>query len=164
MFGLVTKAVAYRAVAFASTLFMSLAIVSNLPRFKERRQRYFAEAASTGSVARLQLLHVAGANVNAVRASQSPLLLAAGEGKLRAVRYLIDEGADINACLNGNTALTEATFYGHIPVVKELLVHGANVNTISANGSALDIAINRNDEGLIALLKHYGAKRASEIR
>jgi len=164
MFGFATKVFASRAVAFASTLFMSLAVVSNLPRFKERRQRYFADAASSGSVARLQLLHVAGANVNAVRGNQSPLLLAAGEGKLRAVRYLIDEGADVNACINGNTALTEATFYGHVPVVKELLVHGANVNAISANGSALDIAVNRNDVGLIDLLEHYGAKRASEIR
>ena len=158
------KPIAVRAVAFASTLIMSLAIVGGLPKFKERRQRYFADAASSGSVARMQLLHLAGANVNANGLTQSPLLLAAGEGRLPAVRYLLDEGADLNVCVNGNTPLGEAVFYGHAPIVKELLVRGANANAVTPNGTALDIAVNRNDNGLIEVLKHYGAKRASEIR
>src|SRR5256714_13271469 len=158
------KPIAVRAIAFASTLVMSLAIVGSSSKFKERRQRYFADAASNGSVMRMQMLQIAGANVNAVGANQSPLLLAAGEGKLRAVRYLLDEGADINASINGNTALTEAAFYGHIPVAKELLWRGANANTITVNGTALDIAFKRNDGGLIEVLKHYGAKQPSEIR
>jgi uncharacterized protein len=158
------KLIGARAIAFASTLVMSLAIVGSSSKFKERRQRYFADAASNGSVMRMQLLQIAGANVNAVGANQSPLLLAAGEGKLRAVQYLLDEGANVNASINGNTALTEAAFYGHIPVARELLVRGANANTITANGTALDIAVKRNDGGLIEVLKHYGAKPASEIR
>lgn len=164
MISLAARPIAVRAIAFASTLIMSLAIVGSLPKFKDRRQRYFADAASNGSVTRMQLLHVAGANVNVISGNQSPLLLAAGEGKLRAVRYLLDEGAAVDACVNGNTALTEATFYGQGAVVKELLVRGANVNALSANGTALDIALNRHDSTLIDLLKHYGAKRASEIR
>ncbi len=158
------KVIGVRAIAFASTLAMSLALVGGSSKFKERRQRYFSDAASNGSVMRMQLLQIAGANVNAMGTNQSPLLLAAGEGKLKAVRYLLDEGADVNACFNGNTALTEATFYGHSPVAKELLVRGASVNALSANGTALDIAMNRNDSTLVDLLKHYGAKRASEIR
>src|ERR1041384_2846915 len=164
MISLAAKSIIIRAIAFASTLVMSLAIVGSLPKFKERRQRFFAEAASSGSVMRMQMLQIAGANVNAVGANQSPLLLAAAEGKLHAVRYLLDEGADVNICVNGSTALGEAVFYGQAPIVKELLVRGANANAVTANGTALDIAVNRNDNGLIEVLKHYGAKRASEIR
>jgi ankyrin repeat protein len=161
---LALKPIAVRAIAFASTLVMSMAIVGSSSKFKERRQRYFADAASSGSVMRMQLLQIAGANVNAVGANQSPLLLAASEGKLGAVRYLLNEGADVNASIGGNTALTEAAFYGHIPVARELLLRGANANTITANGTALDIAVKRNDSALIEVLKHYGAKPASEIR
>ena len=164
MLSLMAKPIVTRAIAFASTLMMSLALVGSLPKFKQRRQKSFADAASSGSVTRLQLLHLAGANVNAVGLDRSPLLLAAGEGRLRAVRYLLDEGADVNALVNGNSALTEATFYGQAPVVKELLARGANVNAISVNGTALDVAIARNDSTLIDLLKHYGAKQASQLR
>src|SRR5262245_46532179 len=158
------KVIGVRAIAFVSTMVMSLAIVSNLPKFKERRQRYFVSAATTGSVPRLQLLHLAGANVNSRGAGGPPLLLAAGEGRLNAVRYLLDEGADVNLRGQyGHTALTEATFYGHLPVIKELVMHGADVNAISSDGTPLDIAISRNDPSVIELLKHYGARRAGEL-
>ena len=159
------KLIGARAISFVSTLAVSLAIVGSLPKFKERRQRYFADAAATGSVARLQFLHLAGANINAHSQLPSPLALAAGEGKLNAVRYLLDEGADINLCGgDGNTALTEAAFYEHLPVVKELLGRGANVNGLSVNGTALDIALTKKNPALIDLLQHYGAKRSSDVR
>ncbi len=159
------KLIAVRALAFASTMVMSVAIVGNLPKFKERRQRYFASAATTGSVHRMQLLHLAGANVNSRGASGIPIFLAAGEGRLNAVRYLLDEGADVNSRgEHGSTALTEATYYGHLSVIKELLLHGADVNAMSIDGTALDIAAGRNNTAAIDLLKHYGAKRGSELR
>jgi ankyrin repeat protein len=159
------KLIATKAIAFGSTLMLSFAVVSSMPRFKERRQRYFAAAALNGSVSRMQLLHLAGANVNSTAASRTPLCLAAGEGRLTAVRYLLNEGADINGPQpDGNTALTEATFFGHEPVIKELLMRGANVNAVSVSGTALDIAISKNSAAVIELLKHYGAKRADEIR
>src|SRR6266851_2529080 len=105
------KLISVRAIAFASTLFMSLAMVSSMPKFKERRQKYFAAAAATGSLHRMQLLHMAGANVNDRGNGSTPLFLAAGEGRLDAVRYLLDEGADVNAReRHGNTPLTEATY------------------------------------------------------
>src|SRR5262249_26516859 len=98
-----------RAIAFAISMILSVIVCSSLPKFKTRRQRYFADAATEGSLARMQLLHMAGANVNSRGVGRAPLFLAAGEGKLRAVRYLIDEGADINAReLDGNSALSEA--------------------------------------------------------
>lgn len=165
MISLATKELVTRALAFASTLVMSVAIVGSLPKFRERRQRSFASAATTGSVYRMQLLHLAGVNVNSRGASGPPLFLAAGEGKLNAVRYLLDEGADVNLRgEHGNTALTEATFYGHVSVIKELVMRGADVNVISTNGTPLDIAVGRNNVAVIDLLKHYGAKRGSELR
>jgi ankyrin repeat protein len=159
------KLIAVRAITFASTLVMSVAIVGSLPKFKERRQRYFASAATTGSVYRMQLLHLAGANVNSRGANGTPLFLAAGEGRLNAVRYLLDEGADINLHGEyGNTALTEATYYGHTSVIKELLMRGADVNVMSVDGTPLDIAVGKNNVAVIDLLKHYGAKSAGELR
>ena len=159
------KLIGVRALAFVSTMVMSLAIVGNLPKFKERRQRYFASAATAGSVHRMQLLQLAGANVNSHGAGGAPLFLAAGEGRLNAVRYLLDEGAEVNLRgQHGNTALTEATYYGHEPVIKELLMRGADVNVSSIDGTPLDIAVGRNNLAIIDLLKHYGARRANELR
>ena len=159
------KLISVRAIAFAGTLVMSVAVVGNLPKFKERRQRYFASAATSGSVYRMQLLHLAGANVNSRGSSGTPLFLAAGEGRLNAVRYLLDEGADVNSRGDyGNTALTEATYFGHASVIKELLMRGADVNAISVDGTPLDIAVSRNNVSVIDLLRHYGARRRSELR
>jgi len=153
-----------RVIAFASTLMMSIAIVGSLPKFKERRQRSFAEAATDGNLHRMQLLSLAGVSVNSHDGRGAPLFLAAGEGRLNAVRYLLDQGADINACdRSGNTALTEATYYGHVSVVKELLVRGANINFLSSAGTPLDIALSKNNDPVVDLLKHYGARRASEL-
>lgn len=165
MFNLAATTVITRAIAFASTLAVSLAVVASRPGFKERRQRYFASAIKSESISRMQLLHLAGADVNGSAASAAPLLLAAADGRLKAVRYLLDEGADVNALASdGRTPLTEAVFYGHAPVVKELLVRGANTNAMTAQGTPLDIAINKNDPAMAELLRHYGAKRAGELR
>lgn len=154
-----------RAIAFASTLVFSLVIVNNRPQFKEQRQRYFAQAAVDGSLHRIQLLHFAGASVNARGNCCMPLYLAAGEGRLEVVRYLLDQGADVNAREQfGDTALIEAVFNGQLAAVKELLFRGADVNTIGDGGTALDIATNRNHTAIVDLLKHRGAKRACEIR
>jgi ankyrin repeat protein len=154
-----------RAIAFAGTLVFSLAIVNSRPRFKEQRQRYFAQAAVDGNLRRLQLLHFAGANVNARGNCCMPLYLAAGQGRLEVVRYLLDEGADVNAREQfGDTALTEAVFNDQLAAVKELLFRGADSNAVGDGGTALDIAINRNHTAIADLLKHRGAKRACEIR
>jgi len=151
-----------RAIAFAGTLMLSTAIVGNLPRFKERRQHYFSEAATDGNVRRMRWLHIAGVNVNPHGAAP-PLLLAAREGRVNAVRYLLDQGADVNARDNaGNTALGEATYYAQVAVIKELIARGANVNALTNGGTSLDIALSRNDSTVIDLLKHYGGRAASE--
>src|SRR5207253_5926717 len=97
------------------------------------------------------------ASVNSRSAGSMPLSIAAAEGRINAVRYLLDEGADVNAREKmGDTALTEAAFYGQSATVKELLLHGADVNAIGDEGTALDIAINKRNEAITELLKHYG--------
>jgi hypothetical protein len=164
MIGLALKPFLSRAIAFAGTLLLSLSVVSNLPKFKQRRQHYFSEAATDGNVRRMRWLHMAGVNVNP-HGSAPPLVLAAREGRVNAVRYLLDQGADANASDNaGNTALAEATYYGQIGVIKELLGRGARINALSNNGTALDIALSRSNNEVAELLKHYGGRQASEVQ
>ena len=154
-----------RALAFSGTLVFSVMLVSGLPNVKKQRQHYFAQAAMDGSVARMRLLHLAGAGVNARADCCTPLFLAAGQGRIAAARYLLSEGADVNAREKlGNTALTEAVFYGQFAMVQELLLQGADVNALGDRGTALDVALDKKNADLADLLKHYGGKRACEIR
>ena len=160
-----SKLVATRALAFASTLIFSLAIVNVLPSSRRQRQLSFAQATMDGNLRRMRLLHFAGADTNLRGNLGRPLFLAAGEGKLEVVRYLLDEGADVNARENqGSTALIEAAYSGHIDVVKELLLRGADINVISEQGTALDIAIIRKHTAVADLIRHRGGKTAHEIR
>jgi ankyrin repeat protein len=153
-----------RTLAFAGTFVFSLAIVNILPSAGKQRQRSFAQAAMDGNLRRMQLLHFAGADINARGNCCMPLFLAAGEGRLEIVRYLLDEGADVNAREKyGNTALSEAAFYGQTAVTRELLVRGAEVNVIGEDGTALDIAINRNNTAVADLLRHHGGKSRREL-
>jgi hypothetical protein len=165
MIGLGTTGIIARAIAFSSTLVLSMAVLSLLPGARARRQTHFARAAADGNVRSMRLLQMTGASVNTRGNCCAPLLLAAGEGRLDAVRYLLDQGADVNARdERGRTALTEATFYGNAPVIKELVLRGADVNAISDEGTSLDIAVNTKHEAIAELLKHYGAKSVNEIR
>jgi ankyrin repeat protein len=164
MFALTTEAIVTRVAAFASTLVLSVAAVSSLPKYRERRQRQFAAAATAGNVNQLQLLHLAGAHINSSGVTGAPLFLAAREGRLNAVRYLLDQGADVNVRgPHGHSALTEATYYGHLPIIKELVAKGADINAKSEAGTPLDIAVHGSNPAVIDLLKHYGAKRGSEL-
>ena len=160
-----TKTIGIRAAVFAATLILSFAVLSFMPSARARRQNHFARAAADGNLSRMRLLHMAGANVNSRSSCCTPLFLAAGEGRLDAVRYLLDYGANVNAQgQHGRTAVTEAAFYGNAAVVKELALRGADMNAISDQGTALDIALQSNKATTIEVLKHYGARRACEIR
>jgi ankyrin repeat protein len=164
MITLALKPFLLRAIAFAGTLMLSTAIVGNLPKFKERRQRYFSEAATDGNVHRMRWLHLAGVSVNP-HGAPPPLVLAAREGRVNAVRYLLDQGADVNARDNsGHSALAEATYFAQVPVIKELLARGANINALTNGATPLDIAVSRNDGAVIDLLKYYGGRQANEMQ
>ena len=154
-----------RALTFLSTLMLSFALLNFMPSARARRQTYFARAAADGNVRNMRLLRMAGVNIDSRGSNSTPLFLAAGEGRLDAVRYLLDQGADVNARdARGRTALTEAAFYGNASVMKELILRGADVNSFSDEGTALDIAVQANRSAAIDILKHYGAKRACELR
>jgi ankyrin repeat protein len=162
---MITSAIMSRAIAFSSTLLLSIAILNLLPSARARRQTHFAHAAADGNVRSMRLLQMTGARVNSQGSCCAPLLLAAGEGRLDAVRYLLDQGADVNARdEHGRSALTEAAFNGNASVIKELILRGAELNARSDEGTALDIAINTKRAEAAELLKHYGAKSASEVR
>jgi ankyrin repeat protein len=164
MINFALKPLLARALAFAGTLMLSLGIVSSLPKFRERRQHYFSQAATDGNVRRMRWLHIAGVNVNP-HGAPPPLMLPAREGRVNAVRYLLDQGADVNAHDTiGNTALAEATYYSQVPVIKELLARGANINALTNGVTPLDIAQTRNDAAVIDLLKHYGGRPAKEVQ
>jgi ankyrin repeat protein len=159
------KTISLRALAFAGTTVLSMAIMNSLPRVKEQRQRAFFQATLDGRLYRMRWLHFAGASVNARGNAGSPLFIAAGEGNLNAVRYLLDEGADANTRgASGVNALSEAAYYGHLSVVKELLLRGADINALSDGGTALDIAVGRNNKAVADLLKHRGGKTSRELR
>lgn len=158
------KTILPRAIAFSSTLVLSIAILNFLPGARARRQTHFARAAADGNVRSMRLLQMAGASIDSRGDCCTPLFLAAGEGRLDAVRYLLDQGADVNAHdQRGRTALTEAAFYGNAAVIKELILRGADLNALSNDGTALDVAGQANRTAAIELLKHYGAKRACEL-
>jgi ankyrin repeat protein len=161
----VAKKIFAGAIAFAGTTVFSLAIMNSLPRVRQQRQRSFAQATMDGNLYRMRWLHFAGAKIDARSNVGNPLFLAASEGKLEIVRYLLDEGADVNARANsGGTPLAEAAYYGHVDVIKELLLRGADINAIGEQGTALDIAGNKNNTATADLLKHHGGKTAREIR
>jgi ankyrin repeat protein len=158
------KLIFTRALAFTGTFVLSMAIVNLLPSTRNQRQRSFAQAAMDGNLNRMRLLHLAGADINVRGNCCLPLYLAAGEGRLEVVRYLLDEGADVNAReAFGRTALSEAVFYGRGPVVKELVFRGADLNVIGEDGTALDIAIKKNNPAVVDLLRRHGGKSAREL-
>jgi ankyrin repeat protein len=154
-----------RALTFAGTALFSLAIMNSLPRVRQQRQQSFARATMDGNLRRMRWLHFNGAKIDARSNLGNPLFLAASEGKLEVVRYLLDQGADVNARANlGSTPLAEAAYYGHLDIIKELLLRGADINAIGEQGTALDIASNKNNTATADLLKHQGGKTAREIR
>jgi ankyrin repeat protein len=115
--------------------------------------------------ARLLLEH--GANVNAqAKHGYTPLTYAIGSQEV--VRLLLDHGAEVNtqdefgwtalygAVLHAPSAPNSAT----IDVVRQLLAHGANPNLPMKDGfTALKLAQQEDLPDLVALLKHYRARK-----
>src|SRR5207244_13468067 len=91
------KSIVRRALAFAGTFTLSLVMVSGLPSVRERRQRSFAQAAMDGSLHRLQLLHLTGAEVNSQGYYCAPLFRASCRGRATVVRSPLERGAVVMA-------------------------------------------------------------------
>ncbi len=101
-----------------------------------------------------------GANPNKADTNgRTALMLGASVGNKSYVQRLIESYADVNKVDNfGWSALIFAVYYAHSEVVRELLDANSNVSIITASGqSVLQIALQKKNVDIIALLKAYGA-------
>lgn len=86
------------------------------------------------------------------------------------VGLLLNRGADVNAYCYGGSNLATAVDIGYLEVVELLLLHGAGINAFvpSKNGTALDIAITREQSEVeysatIDLLRSKGGKKWEKL-
>jgi len=126
----------------------------------------FRGAARYGDVERLRALLDNGSDVNARdRYHQTALMLAAQGGHAGVVRLLVERGADLDVAAKFSlTALMLAVSAGHAEVVRILVGAGADL-TIRGSGApgfagktALGLAIARESDDMVALLRAAGAK------
>ncbi|KAJ8611272.1 hypothetical protein CTAYLR_004136 [Chrysophaeum taylorii] len=117
------------------------------------------------SIAVVRLLIDSGASVQQVDSKGlSPLYCAAREGHADIARLLLDRGADANRAANdGKAPIHAAAMRGHVQVARVLLDRGANVNAKYHGQTALTIASKYKNNGLIGLLKEYGAKKGKRF-
>ncbi|WP_428622840.1 ankyrin repeat domain-containing protein, partial [Sedimenticola sp.] len=93
------------------------------------------------------------------RGKASVLHDAAGSGNLALVKQLLALGAVVDLPNHNNeTPLCEATQTGKLAVVKLLLEQGADPNIRSRFGTPLMLAIERDNQAMIDLLKQWGAR------
>ena len=110
--------------------------------------RLLFNAVKDGDAYCVQLLLVAGADINAVNnKGHVALLLAAGFGHTQTVKILVEHGADINTAdiSFGRTALFWAALNGHTEIVKLLIEHGADLNHIDKYGTTVLDAASHHD-------------------
>ena len=115
----------------------------------------------------------AGAGVNAGRQWRTHLGEFVTKGHLEVADLLILHGADVNRKHDrGKTTLQAMIYppswverYGDpVPGIELLLASGAGINTLSDDGNtALDIAIEQENEAVAALLRERGGLRADEL-
>jgi hypothetical protein len=85
--------------------------------------------AAMGSIACLNMLIEAGAEVNANHESLTALSLAAREGHLSCVKQLVSAAADVNTPnVGGSSPLYMAAWQGHAQIARCLLISGADCN------------------------------------
>lgn len=131
-------------------------------RISEVRDRQFVEAASKGQLLKMQFLRLLGTHVNVYPKSKLPAMVAAAwEGQNDCLEYLLENGGDINIKdKTGLTALMAASYNGHIETVKLLLSGGANIYAESIDGTALSIALEKNQQEIASLLREHAEKNA----
>ena len=121
----------------------------------------------------VKVLIGAGADINAGRQWRTHLGEFVTKGHLEVADLLIRHGADVNQKNDrGKTTLQAMIYppswlerYGDpVPGIKLLLANGAGINTLSDDGNtALDIAIEQENEAVAALLRERGGLRADEL-
>lgn len=124
-------------------------------------------AAHNGHLAVVQALLARRANINASSDDgNTALIWASHNGHLPIVRTLVVKGARINMKdNNGTTALMEAAHHGFTSIGSFLLARGADVFVEDVHGhTALDIAVEKNNSGIAALLRNAQNKPCPRSR
>jgi len=123
--------------------------------------RDWEAAARGGSIAVLQRLLAEGAAIDARDShGQTGLMLAAMEGHADVVEWLTQHGASLNHTAKYSlSALMVAVIRGHTGVVRQLAAAGADLSLTGSGApgfagmTALDLAIERDDKPIVAILK-----------
>ena len=126
--------------------------------------RPWADARRRGDVEALRQLLDAGADIDARdHQNQTALMCAVRDGQLEVVRLLVARGADLDHAAKYNlTAVMLAVIRGHAEIVRVLMEGGADVSIRGtgapgfAGKSALDLALERGDQGVVTILRQPG--------
>ena len=99
--------------------------------------------------------------------SPSKLITAIRASHLGGVLMALDAGADVNEPdMHGHAGLPlrTACFEGNLAIVRELLQHGANPNASASDGpgAAMRLALRRQHQDIVALLREHGAHAPDE--
>jgi len=139
---------------------LGLITIASYERILEERDRQFVRAAWNGQLLKMKVLRLLGTNINVYPGGMQPAIVAAAwTGQYHCIKYLLDRGAAIDAKDKfGWTALIAAANSGKAETVELLLSRGANINVVSMDGSALRLALENNNQEVIALLEQHGAK------
>ena len=118
----------------------------------------------------VRALIAAGADVNAERRWRTHLGEFTTKGNLQAADLLIQHGADVDKKNQGGLTVLQALIYppsweerygDPIPNIEFLLARGADIDALSDDGkTALDIAIEKENEEVANLLRERGGGRA----
>jgi ankyrin repeat protein len=117
------------------------------------------EASGNGHLDVVRALLAAGAHVDGMDASLTPLSSATIHNQLQIVQLLLRKGARIDTTgKDGTPAVLRAVQLNRVDVCRELLLAGANTRTRDANGSSLlHIAVLAGYRDMVALLLEFGA-------
>lgn len=120
--------------------------------------RPIVEAANEGHLEMVQLLHAAGADLNAMGPGRRTALgYAVVRGDMPMLQYLHDKGADLGR--NAGNLLPAAAAWGHVEVMCWLLKHGAQIDQTDDSGrTALHAAAKYGQTKAAAYLLSQGAK------
>ncbi|MBV6468960.1 MAG: hypothetical protein NBKEAIPA_00839 [Nitrospirae bacterium] len=124
------------------------------------------EAAKRGHHQVVAALLQQGADPNS-RSKQgfSPLFAAAERGHAETITLLLVHGADLHArSASGDSALHRAVRQGHPAAARALLERGIAVNDKSHGQTPLEIALQGQNDEVIAVVRTYGGKEFSQAK